>query len=68
MLFVMCVCGHIKRNKSGSLIEITFTICRDVSITKKIAENISEGKKHTHRHKHKRDKDMKGKVECILNV
>lgn len=23
MLFVMCVCGHIKRNKSGSLIEIT---------------------------------------------
>lgn len=45
-----------------------FTICRDVSITKKIAENISEGKKHTHRHKHKRDKDMKGKVECILNV
>ena len=68
MLFVMCVCGHIKRNKSGSLIEITFTICRDVSITKKIAENISEGKKHTHRHKHIRDKDMKGKVECILNV
>lgn len=67
MLFVMCVCGHIKRNKSGSLL-VYFTICRDVSIIKKIAENISEGKKHTHRHKQKRDKDMKGKVECILNV
>lgn len=68
MLFVMCVCGHIKRNKSGSLIEITSRYVEMFRSLKKLPKTFLREKKHTHRHKHNRDKDMNGKVECILNV
>ena len=47
MLFVMCVCGHIKRNKSGSLIEITYGYVEMFRSLKKLPKTFLR-EKNTH--------------------